>query len=882
MMQSKSVLRRFDAIILLAGLILSLGFIVGQTITRIEYIRKSTQASVMPEGIAASPGIRPHEITLPIASVDSCWWILHTEAMLRAEDWRVRESTRDNAPFGREVHWSSGLLWILAGLAWLIHLSSGLGIGESVQHAALLAGPLMLVGFVLVFAVLTARRWGGATGGFMALALATLSPLDGLFRVGEADHHGIVTCLSLGCALAVIAAGAGRVSRTGQSVSPHALVPSLASARRWMVLSGLLGAGGLWVSAATMVPVFMGISLGALLASQLNRIPRTNDATETRPDLWRLWGMSGALGSLAFYLLEYAPHNFGWRLEVNHPLYAIAWLGGGDLLARSCAWVERGRFATTTRARIAAACSLLGLSALPIVILAGGVRVFSLQDAFLWSLHTDYIREFLPLFRIYEGANWTTVVENIPIWPVLILPAIRLFMTRGISSSATAVLALALCACLPLTGLSLAQIRWFSVGQTLWLAVPVVLITSWRSGEIRLGKPYLAGGALCFVAGLGLFPAFSISRWQPAKVLNIEEAITLVVRDVAWKLREQAGNKQINVLSGPTTTTLLSFFGDTQGVGTLYWENLAGLKAAGAIYGAESDEKALALCREHAVTHIVIFSWDAFAQPYARLHHGRSADAKTDDCFVNTLLNAETPPTWLRPLPYIMLPQLAQKGHWVHIFEVKPEQSRAESFFHLGLYLEQMERANDALTAYIESWNLDPHVAGIGGALGRALIRAGRLTEASQLVASLPPQDRVVIDSALGEQFALNGDHRRGIEALRRAVALAPENRANTTALAWLLATSADAQLRNGEEALSLMTRLAASGAQLDYKEINSLTAAMAETGNFAGAINLLEQALATAQLGGEADVVAEFESRRNQYASSTPSRTAAATPEKR
>jgi tetratricopeptide (TPR) repeat protein len=883
-MLSLSSPRRFDRLIFILGLLLSLGFVAGQTIVRIEYIRMATRASAMPTELAAIPGIQPREITFPLASVDSTWWVMHTEAMLKSGDWRVRESTRDNAPLGREVHWSSGLMWLLAGLAWLIHLASGLSVGASVQHAALLAGPVMLCGFIVAFACVGARRWGGAIGGFLALALATLGPLDAFFRVGEADHHGIVTCFSLGCVLAIIAAGAGRVQRVDQpgSAEADAPTPSFASARRWMALSSLLGAAGLWVSAATVVPTLAGISLGALLAARLGRRDATSESTEAAPSLWRVWGAAGAVGSLGFYLLEYAPHHLGWRLEVNHPLYALAWLGGGDLLARACAWIQTGRFAPTARARLAAGCSLLGLIALPVFIRLGGVSVFTIQDHFLWHLHTDYIQEFRPLIRMFDGQNWSFLLENLPAWPILAVPALWLLFRRGRAPDSVALLAVALCACLPLTGLALSQVRWFSVGQTLWLAVPVVLLVLWRSATRPLAKPVVAGGLLCLLAGLGTLPALSIPQWRFTPIINLNEGMSLVMRDVAWKLRLQAGAKPINIISGPTTTTLLAFFGDTQGVGTLYWENLAGLKTAGAIYGAKNEADALALCREHAVTHIVIFSWDAFAQPYARLHHGRAVDASTEDCFVSALLDTRTLPAWLRPLPYVMLPQLAQAGHWARIFEVHPEQSPAEAFFYLGQYLAQSGHDADALTAYIQSWNLDSHSAATGHELGLSLVVAGRFDEATQIAAMLSPQDRLLVESALGERLARDGDHRHAIDALRRALALAPDDRANTTALAWLLATSDEASLRNGNEALALMTKLGANGQSLNYREIDALAAALAETGNFTDATRLIDRAIETARRDGSSGggVVTEFETRRNRYGAALPLRVAPATPQ--
>jgi tetratricopeptide (TPR) repeat protein len=867
--------RRFDRIVFFLGLLLSLGFIAGQTVVRIEYAHMASRTTPMPTELASIPGIQPREVLLPASSVDATWWVMHTEAMLKSGDWRVRESTRDNAPLGREVHWSSGLMWLLAGLAGLIHLASGLSVGASVQHAALLAGPLMLTGFILVFAWVTARRWGGAIGGFLALALATLAPLDGLFHVGEADHHGIITCFSLGCVLAAIAAGGGRVRRADQPDAADALTPSLASARRWMILSGLLGAAGLWVSAATLVPVLAGTALGALLAAGLGRRAATTEPTEAAPSLWRVWGAAGAVGSLGFYLLEYAPHHFGWRLEVNHPLYALAWLGGGDLLARACAWIQTGRFAPTARARLAAGCAFLGLIALPVLIRVGGVSVFTIQDSFLWNLHTGYIQEFLPLTRMFAGHDWFFVLANLPIWPFLALPALWLLFRRERPPGAAALLAVALCGALPLTGLSLFQMRWYPVGQGIWLALPVVLLVLWRSASKPLGKPIVAGGIVCMTIGLGTMPAFSIPHWHTVQTVIYDDGATLVMRDVAWKLRLKAGANPINVVSGPTSTSWLAFYGDTQGVGTLYWENLAGLKTAGAIYGAKNADDALALCREHAVTHIVIFSWDEFAQPYARLHHGRAVDASTDDCFVSTLLTNHALPFWLRPLPYVMLPQLAKDGHWVLIFEVRPEQTKAEACFYLGQYLAQSGHDANALNAYIQSWNLDSSSSATGRELGLSLVIAGRFNEAAQIAALLPAPERLPVETALGERLVHEGDHGHAIASLRRVRDLAPNDRANTTALAWLLATTDDANLRNGDEALALMTRLSSNGQPMTYHEIDALTAALAETGNFAEAIRLLDQATDAARQEGATGVVSEFETRRNRYLSGLPFRVA-------
>jgi tetratricopeptide (TPR) repeat protein len=837
--------RRYGQILFFTALLFSLAFIVGQTIFRIEYIRHVDRASTTPPELTSVVGTQLRHVPLPSGSVDACWWIMHTEAMIRSGDWRVRETSRDNAPAGREVHWSSGLMWLLAGVACCIHFVSGLGFGESVQHAALLVGPLMQCGFIMGFALLALKRWGWVTGAFIALALAAHGPLDPFFKAGEADHHGIVTCFALGCVLAALAAGAGQVLRSGVEATPQALIPDRTRARWWMIVSGLSGAAGLWVSTATVVPALGGMAIGALAAAWLGRRARDFGDTEAAPELWRLWGAAGALGSLAFYLLEYAPSHFGWRLEINHPLYALAWLGGGDLLARSCAWLGSGHFAQTWRGRIGAGCSLLALVALPTAIKVAGTQCFVIQDPYLWNLHVGYILEFQPLLHELKQLDWLTVAVLVPLWPLLGLPVMWVLLRNRLAAGSAALLAVALCSAVPLTVLAFFQVRWHSVAQTLWLALAVVLFELWRSEPpSRLSRPVRIGIFIVLVWGLGFFPVFSMQRWKQSEGINQSDAVTLTMRDIAWKLRVDNGAKPINIMSGPTTSTWLAFFGDTQAVGTLYWENLAGLKAAGAFYGAKSADEALRICQDRGITHVVIFSWDAFAQPYARLHHARPPDAKTDDCFVSALLSTGNMPAWLRPISYTMLPALAKNGEWVRIFEVRPEQSLSEALYHWGIYFKGSDRQAEALAAFVQAWNLDASSPATGKELALALVPAGRLDDAVRLAALLPPAERFESERAISLGFTKAHQYREAIAAIRRATELAPNNRVVITELAWLLATADDPAVRDGAEAVTLMSRLADGGQSLDAKEMDALAAAHAEAGNFSEALKLVRQAL--------------------------------------
>ncbi len=863
--------RLLERVFLVVCLLLSLGFIAGNAIVRIEYFRFAAKAAAMPAETAAVPDSHPRTAIYPIASADSSWWVMHTEAMIRSGDWRVRETSRDNAPLGREVHWSSGLMWGLASLAWLIYFGSGLATIDGVQHAALVIGPLMQMGFVIAFVLVAARRWGGLVGGCLGLALAALGPLDQFFHPGEADHHGIVTCFALGCVLAAIAAGAGVTAREDAGEpDPRGLLPARRAARRWMILSGLLGAAGIWVSAATVIPAFAGIAFGALAVAWLRRGSDTDagqaSVADYQPSLWRVWGSAGALGSLAFYLLEYAPSHFGWRLEVNHPLYALAWWGGGELLARACAWLQGGRFASSAREGLLAAVAFLALAALPIIVLVGGPALFSIRDTFLWNLHEGYILEFRSLGSALAGASWSERLATLAIWPLLALPA-AWYLIRNRRAAGVPLLALAIGAALPLSALSFLQIRWLGVTQALWLALPVVWIAIWRAAAPRPSRAATFSGLLFLILALTPFPLRSIPTWKTQPVVGIEEAISLVMRDIAWKLRGSAGTNPINVVSGPTTTTSLAFFGDTQGVGTLYWENLAGLKTVASIYGAKNEAEALRICREHAVTHIVIFSWDAFAQPYARLHHGRPVDASTDDCFVSSLLSTRNIPEWLRPIHYKMLPELAQGGHWVLIFEVHPEQSSAEAYFHLGKYLEDDGHPKEALEAYLKSWNLDSTRGETAHRLALALAHNGRVDDARRLASLLPPRERGAVEAAVGRSCAATGRPKEAVEAFRASLAASPYDRDVATDLAWILSTSEENAVRDGAEALRLMSGVNSGGQNLSLRETIALAAACAEAGNFPDALLVIDKALGAAQAAKDSAMVERLQTYRVRLA---------------
>jgi len=115
----------------------------------------------------------------------------------------------------------------------------------------------------------------------------------------------------------------------------------------------------------------------------------------------------------------------------------------------------------------------------------------------------------------------------------------------------------------------------------------------------------------------------------------------------------------------------------------------------------------------------------------------------------------------------------------------------------------------------------------------------------------------------------LSGDRAGAIADHSRALELAPQDAATHNALAWLLATSPEDQLRDGRRALEL----AETACDLTHWEnasfLDTLAAAHAECGQFDEAARWVGQALALVPEEGRA----EYRARQESYRAGKPFR---------
>ncbi len=625
-------------------------------------------------------------------ALDAKWYAIHAESLLRGEAWRIRSTSLDNAPHGREVHWASLLVWGLAGWARLLSWISGRPAMDEVQYAALSFGLVSFASMAAVFAAVVWRRFGPATAGVAVLLVASSFPVYDMFRSGEVDHHGVAAFCGMLCVFGLAAGGAGFApagSRDG---------------RGWFTVSGISGGLGLWASASTTLPVIAACGLGALLSSLI--VPRGERNTEARPQVWWQWAVAGAATSLLCYLVEYFPAGMGWRLEVNHPLFASAWLGGGWILALFSAWSARRRGLSVASwpplhrglACLAAASALAVLAIIaPLLLLRmSGSSVFAVSDPFLLRLHGDYIREFAPAWIAHAGPGWWVKLFDLVWWPALAaVLLILLSRCRSLPCSAGPSLAVPVMAAAVAQAEALWQVRWTGLAMSLWIVLIVVAL-GLLLGPARAAWPGRRGRqVLVAMFLLGLLPAVFATggAWlalhdggSPRYPKSFVPS--LLLRDISHRLIRANPHRVPIVLSDPTSSTELAFYGGVPVIGTLYWENNEGLQRAARIFSARDAEELRRALAAAGIGYIVLPTWDAFADltAYGRLLRAGGEDPGPGRPFLGEVLAGRARPDWLRPVHYPIPPAFGLAGEGVPIFEFVPHQTPFEALRARGIY----------------------------------------------------------------------------------------------------------------------------------------------------------------------------------------------------
>jgi tetratricopeptide (TPR) repeat protein len=179
----------------------------------------------------------------------------------------------------------------------------------------------------------------------------------------------------------------------------------------------------------------------------------------------------------------------------------------------------------------------------------------------------------------------------------------------------------------------------------------------------------------------------------------------------------------------------------------------------------------------------------------------------------------------------------------------------------LGNALFAKGRIDEAIAHYQKAITAQPDHFLARYSLGHALLEKGELDSAIQVCRSallLRPSDadcQTTLAIALEEK----GNPTEAIQHYQKALELAPKSISTLTNLAWLLATSQDASLRNGAKAIELATQADRLLGGTNTLVLRTLAAAYAENGEFTNAIRTARSAMQLARMHGEDSLTADL-----------------------
>ena len=192
---------------------------------------------------------------------------------------------------------------------------------------------------------------------------------------------------------------------------------------------------------------------------------------------------------------------------------------------------------------------------------------------------------------------------------------------------------------------------------------------------------------------------------------------------------------------------------------------------------------------------------------------------------------------------------------WRHTLAVTPDSDVAHA--GLGGILFVRGQIDESIDHYESALRLrDGNVAAHFG-LGRALASKQKIDPAIfhfQKALSIQP-DYIAASNDLGVLFASKGEIKEAIAAWQQSLLFDPENADAANNIAWLRATAADPDLRDGREALELAQRALRGGGE-NAVVLRTLAAAQAENGQFAKAIATCQRGEQLAQKNGDRAMV--------------------------
>jgi tetratricopeptide (TPR) repeat protein len=184
-------------------------------------------------------------------------------------------------------------------------------------------------------------------------------------------------------------------------------------------------------------------------------------------------------------------------------------------------------------------------------------------------------------------------------------------------------------------------------------------------------------------------------------------------------------------------------------------------------------------------------------------------------------------------------------------------------------------RADEAMLHYEEAIKLVPNYADAYYNRGNILFANGRVDEAIadwEKTLQIQPNDADA-HTCLGNALLRQGLRTEAIAHYEKAMVLAPEDPHSRNNIAWLLATSSDATIRDGAKAVGFANEAVQLSGGREPSFLRTLAAAYAESGRFSEAVAAARQASVIATMQGKTKLANSLEKDLVLYRSRLPLR---------
>lgn len=213
------------------------------------------------------------------------------------------------------------------------------------------------------------------------------------------------------------------------------------------------------------------------------------------------------------------------------------------------------------------------------------------------------------------------------------------------------------------------------------------------------------------------------------------------------------------------------------------------------------------------------------------------------------------------------------REHFLKAIQIRPENTYA--YCNLGNVLVRLKRPKEAQECYRQALQVDPKLALAHLQLGTLLLEQGsredakaHLSEAVRLV----PGD-VLARYNLASAWLQEGNLREAASHYRQILDQQPNHLPSLLSLATIRATSGDATVRNGKEAVELAERGCELTRYRDPQVLDVLGMAYAEAGRFPDAVMVAQAALRMVRAAGDEEFAKGVEGRLRLYQRKQPFR---------